>query len=517
MRLDYVRIDGFKNLNGVEVDFDERELTTVIIGENGSGKSNLIEALVRIFRDIDFGDRTPFGYEVRYLIGSSTAIHLEKTTGRASVSVHVNGESISLSELKRRAGELLPGMIFGYYSGSGRRLEALFDKPQQQYSKHVREKGDRGPRRFFYCHPSYSHLALLANFAFQNQKRRDFLKRHLLITSFDSALFVLRRPEWARAKPTGISLKQGDERFWYARGLVRDFLRDVWDGSLAPMYTTEVAKDNYRSKGRREDRLYLYLPDEGKLRDLANGAGSERAFFQRLESTDISDLMREVRIWVRREGAEDEIPFHEISDGERQLMTVLGLLRFAQERNALFLLDEPDTHLNPAWQLRYLDMIEEWVEESSDSHLIISTHDPLTMAALKAEQVQLMYRDDHGRVRAERARVDPRGLGFTSILTQIFGLPTTLDPETQSLLDERNSLLRLDGPTDEQQTRLHELTEQLKQFGFNLESREPEYAEFLRAWHEAERAGQTTLTPEQITKKTQVARQIIERLRSEVA
>jgi AAA15 family ATPase/GTPase len=71
MRLDYVRIGGFKNLNGVEVDFEESQLTTVIIGENGTGKSNLIEALVRIFRDIDLGERTPFSYEVHYLIRSN--------------------------------------------------------------------------------------------------------------------------------------------------------------------------------------------------------------------------------------------------------------------------------------------------------------------------------------------------------------------------------------------------------------------------------------------------------------
>jgi AAA15 family ATPase/GTPase len=42
-----------KNLNGVEVDFDENQLMTVVIGENGTGKSNLIEALVRIVSDID--------------------------------------------------------------------------------------------------------------------------------------------------------------------------------------------------------------------------------------------------------------------------------------------------------------------------------------------------------------------------------------------------------------------------------------------------------------------------------
>jgi predicted ATP-binding protein involved in virulence len=32
MRLDHVYIDGFKNLRGVDIDFDEERLTTVLIG-----------------------------------------------------------------------------------------------------------------------------------------------------------------------------------------------------------------------------------------------------------------------------------------------------------------------------------------------------------------------------------------------------------------------------------------------------------------------------------------------------
>jgi hypothetical protein len=36
-------------------------------------------------------------------------------------------------------------------------------------------------------------------------------------------------------------------------------------------------------------------------------------------------------------------------------MTVLGLLKFAERQDASFLLDEPDTHLNPTWQLNYVE------------------------------------------------------------------------------------------------------------------------------------------------------------------
>ena len=272
----------------------------------------------------------------------------------------MNGSKTGLSDLKKDDERLLPGMVFGYYSGGGRRLEALFDAHQEKYYRSIINEGDPGLRPFFYCRPTYGSLALLANLAFQDAERREFLRRYLRIADFHSALFVLRRPQWAQSKPGSTARAQGDERFWYARGLVKDFLRDLWTESVAPIRFTEAVKDDYRAKAHREERLYLYIPDDSRLRKLAEKAGSQNTFFQWLESTEISDLVREVRIWVTREGTVDEIPFHEISDGERQLMTVLGLLKFAERQDALFLLDEPDTHLNPAWQLRYLQMIEEW-------------------------------------------------------------------------------------------------------------------------------------------------------------
>jgi energy-coupling factor transporter ATP-binding protein EcfA2 len=294
---------------------------------------------------------------------------------------------------------------------------------------------------------------------------------------------------------------------------VQRFLSDLWDVALAPIRSAnERVIDDYRSQGRKEERLYLYIPDEARLRRLADKSGSERAFFQWLESTDISDLIRDVRIWVHREGAVDEIPFHEISDGERQLMTVLGLLRYAQEQHALFLLDEPDTHLNPVWQLRYLRMIEEWVGPNSNSHLIVATHDPLTIGALEREQVQVMYRDREGRVRAEQARVDPRGLGFTSILTQIFGLPTTVDLETQKLLDDRNALVGREHRSGADDKRLTELTEQLNKLGFTIESREPQYEQFLRALRDVDSKDRPSFTPEEIQRKNEIAREIIAQL-----
>jgi ABC-type multidrug transport system ATPase subunit len=416
---------------------------------------------------------------------------------------------------------MLPAHIFGYYSGASRRLEQLFDKHQLRYYRRVisplstqSEVEDSDLRRLFYCRPAYGQLALLSYFAFGSDSADPFLKRHMGITGFDSALLVLRKPRWSGSKPTKHQLEHGDPRFWYSAGLVRQLLDELWEHSLAPINHRNSEQDDYRTKASAEDQLFIFIKDGKTLRDTAKTFGDEKTFFALLETLDISDLVREVRIWVEHEHTQEEIPFHEISDGEKQLLSVLGLMRFTGKNESLFLLDEPDTHLNPAWKWDYLQLIKEVAQKNNESHIIMTSHDPLTIGSLKASQVQVMYEDSDGLIRAKRPDVDPRGLGFTSILTQIFGLPTTLDPDTQKSLEERNALLRIDQHTKQQETSLIELSEILRKLGFVLEDREPEYETFLRAYQGIKNAGRQTLSPEQIAQKNEVARRMLAEIMS---
>ncbi|HKP45934.1 MAG TPA: AAA family ATPase, partial [Pyrinomonadaceae bacterium] len=60
MRLDWLRLPNYKNLRNFEIDFDEKQPTTVLLGCNGSGKSNLLEAIVEIFRDLELKHTSSF-------------------------------------------------------------------------------------------------------------------------------------------------------------------------------------------------------------------------------------------------------------------------------------------------------------------------------------------------------------------------------------------------------------------------------------------------------------------------
>ena len=60
MRIDRLHLPHFRNLVDFEVDFDQTSVRQVIVGRNGIGKSNLLEALTWIFRDLDLEEESAF-------------------------------------------------------------------------------------------------------------------------------------------------------------------------------------------------------------------------------------------------------------------------------------------------------------------------------------------------------------------------------------------------------------------------------------------------------------------------
>src|SRR6056297_2960565 len=67
MRIDRLYLKTFRNLVDFDVDFDQASSRQVIVGRNGVGKSNLLEAITRIFRDLDLEEQTVFAYEIDYI------------------------------------------------------------------------------------------------------------------------------------------------------------------------------------------------------------------------------------------------------------------------------------------------------------------------------------------------------------------------------------------------------------------------------------------------------------------
>jgi len=265
-----------------------------------------------------------------------------------------------------------------------------------------------------------------------------------------------------------------------------------------------------------ETQYACFIRNGPALCRLAELYPDDQSLFTALEAVDISDLFRDLYVWVARTNdASGDVGFADLSDGERQLLMVLGIIRTSRGKRALFLLDEPDTHLNPIWQHGYLDLIREWTGIAADAdkcQIVLTSHNPLTIAALEREEVRVMFADDSGKVTVNMPYTDPKGMGFTATLTEIFGLPTTLDTETQKQVDERNVLARIDDRTDEREKQLISVNDTLNRLGFMFEDREPLYQDFLRALHDVRYADRPPLSPIQIENQHIAMKELIKSL-----
>jgi predicted ATPase len=504
----------FKNLKNVTIDFDEDHWVTVVIGWNGTGKSNVLEALAIIFRDLIGKKRTPeFAFQLVYRMGSGETlrlIHIDADPDRKKEPfiIHVAdaqqtmqaelinnvlefeppdtkpaGRSIKLTAFLNGDAEYLPRYVFSYYSGESPRMHEVFRPYLESYDSKLRNGEDPGLKRLFYAMPVHSQFVLLAFLIQQSDVVRAFLDDHLGLDpdeGIESVLFVLRQPPW-KSKAA-----DGDPRFWNARGVVSDFLSRLQDIALAPVDISRNVPTSIWNKKTLEFK-YLYVKNIAALRRLV-GNQSPAQFFRDLESTYVSELIEEVRIRVRLKKNDGSVTFRELSEGEQQLLTVLGLLRFTAENESLFLLDEPDTHLNPRWSVDYISYLKKFissgVQQEETSHIILTTHNPLAVAELDREQVQILRLskdDERRRIVACFPETAPRGMGYAAIVTSdMFGIASSLDQPTQILLEAQRAFASKQTLTKDEQRELDKINVQLDRLGFRFFHPDDEYSRYLR-------------------------------------
>ncbi|KAB1066134.1 AAA family ATPase [Salibacter halophilus] len=526
MRIDTVHIKSrFKNLKNFQINIEENAWETVLLGLNATGKSNFLEALVIIYRDLDLiynhnkkVKNHDFDYYIKYECrGNNIEIDLDD----GKYVFKVNGKS-ETTRITKNIEDYLPKHVFIYYSGISERLKSLYVPHQREYYKQIIEKDAAESnfdsiRRIFLAQNIHASFALIAFYLFEDQAKETirFLKEEINIEDFGSALFMLKEPDWAKEssrKPSNL---------WKSTGLVRNFLEDLLEVSYAPIEHKARMEVSYK-KNATISRLYLFLKDKATVEKLIKEKYTNNIeLFNALESLYISDFLEDndVRIKVQKKSVDGELSMAELSEGEKQFLTVLGLLKFTKDEESLVLLDEPDTHLNPVWKWKYLDYLDKVVKRKSNTQIIFCTHDPLVIGNLKKNQVQIFKKNEQGKTEAFNPYMSPREMSVSKILTsELFGIPSLMSKKLEDLLNQKRFLqakLSQGELGDKEQHIFERLKKYFDHIGFNDETADSRYNQFIKLTSQNKAYVDRKYTKEEAEELDKIAKEVLDEILKE--
>lgn len=528
MRIVKVHIRSeFKNLSDFHINFHKNAMETVLIGLNATGKSNLMEALVIIFRDLDLKRNPHFGkkkealeYSIHYNCRKrDIEIEFSKKNG---YSFKINGEKLKnkLTFFSKKA-EYLPKHVFLYYSGLSDRVKELYSEHEKKYYQEI-IKEDAKPEHFNDIRPIFLVQNIHASFALiafymleeKNSETIEFLENELNILDFSSALFILKEPIWARSGNKVESL-------WGAKGLVKTLMDDILEYSIAPIANNERVHTNYK-KTEKQSRLYLFIDSKERFKELIKNKynNDKVSLFNALESIYLSDLMQDVKIKVVKKNVVGGLSMNEMSEGEKQLLTVLGLLKFTKDEESLILLDEPDTHLNPHWKWKYLDYLAKVVKRPKNTQIIFCTHDPLIIGGMDKEQVRIFKSDSKsGKTFVDEPTISPKEMSVEKILTSdLFGLPSIMNKDLEDIVNEKRYLqarLELESITEEEILQYNKLKSYLDEIGFYDVTADSRYNQFLKLTSQKKEFSNRSFTQEEKKRLDKIAKEVLKEINKE--
>lgn len=97
----------------------------------------------------------------------------------------------------------------------------------------------------------------------------------------------------------------------------------------------------------------------------------------------------------------------------------------------VFLLDEIESHLHPAWQRRILPAFQRLFPKAQ---IFIATHSPFVIASLNHGWIHQLSIDSDGKVTNKEPKPASEGDSYVSVVEDIMGVNEWYDPETEKLL-----------------------------------------------------------------------------------
>ncbi|MCS4297501.1 MULTISPECIES: AAA family ATPase [Acinetobacter] len=393
MRLKELYISQYKNLRDFSINFDGSSFIDVFVGKNGTGKSNLFEALIEIFRHIVEYDRAKadLGFSYRFLYEiDDTEISIEWSWGEidnAALRERPKDRGLIINGRKRSTfGKTqVPDNVLIYYSGHNDTVAGLVAQYEETFSQRIKRADFNESRFFIGIGPEYKEL-LLAVLLMQQVtcKARQFICQKLgIVQTASEVRLVLARPEYAADARFDIELNDVSDRYWKSEGITKTFL-DRLHRCINTASGSPVRSEGYFAS---DDRYVLYFGIDKIQQEFLDLSPQE--LFRQLDNLKTLGMLAEITIPFKLENGFDASVSY-FSDGQFQSVYIYSITELFKDRNCITLLDEPDSFLHPEWQFEFLKQIFEITEDAVKSnHVLMSSHSASTITSMSDEMINL--------------------------------------------------------------------------------------------------------------------------------
>ncbi|HEY5141840.1 MAG TPA: AAA family ATPase, partial [Methylococcales bacterium] len=142
MRLKSVYISQYKNLKEFTLSFDGNSFIDVFVGKNGTGKSNLFEALIEIFRHLYESKEEEKGKKDKAEPNFNYRISFE-IDGEETQIAWTSSQLFKISGKKRETKTIgektpLPDNVLIYYSGHNDTVAGLVKNYEEAFRKRIK-------------------------------------------------------------------------------------------------------------------------------------------------------------------------------------------------------------------------------------------------------------------------------------------------------------------------------------------------------------------------------------------
>lgn len=359
MRINKLWVKEFRNIKNEKFDFSGHNGLTLLIGNNGSGKSNLLEFVSYVFDGLISNDKKKFpsDFEIEWTLSDRTVVYaVEYKDGTLNKTIDGVKEDA-------RNMVVYPKRIVAIYSGESNRLwSEVYEPYYLNFVKDINRSASAGSKapelpRFLYLNKYYWDIALLSLLSSDREDIRNYCKAVLHISSTKSITFTF-------------DASRGYEHFRYSDVLM--FAKRFKDKKA---YSLEKFLEVVDSSHLRRDDLfeYLYLATTAKKNKII--AKTEVVFNKNLNV----DLL---------------------SEGLKKELLVKAALEFAAQEDSLFLFDEPDAHVHVSNKEEIAKLVKNFI---SNRHIIMTSHSPSLCQSVEGDSIIFM---EQGKAQTVKDQID---------------------------------------------------------------------------------------------------------------